>query len=170
MIRTYFISALCLLFFILSFFMSGCRFNPDMQGKGTGYLQGVWEEKEVAYQNQLLQYTSHHFTFTCDSFYAVLKTSAKANQYADSCFNNGRWTEYTKGTYIIKNDTLILTGTFTKSNFKQKISGCYRIGQYLPAFVVKGKTPQSIQLENLQQHLPINLSLRKRIICEPKPL
>jgi hypothetical protein len=157
------IPILCLLF-------AACKFNPNYQGRGEVFLQGVWEEIPVSYQSDLLQYTRHSFRFTCDSVYITLETKARANYYADSCFNNGSWKEYAKGNYVVKNDTLYIISTFTKSNFKQKLSGCYRIGQYLPKFVIKKQEQRRLELQGLQQHIPVTLELKKKITCEPKPL
>lgn len=161
----------CLLISILSVLaFNSCRFNPNLQGKGTDSLQGIWEEDSVDYQNERLQYSKHQFRITCDSVYITIKTFTKVNTYPDSCFNNGSWTEYAKGTYLTQNDTLIFNTTFTKSNFKQKISGCYRIGQYLPAFVIKKNTADSLYLESTQQHQQIKMSLKEKIVCVQKPL
>ncbi len=161
----------CLLICILSVIaFSSCKFNPNLQGKGTENLQGIWEEDSVDYQNERLQYSKHQFRISCDSVYITIKTFAKVNTYPDSCFNNGSWTEYAKGTYLTKNDTLIFNTTFTKSNFKQKISGCYRIGQYLPAYVIKRNTGDSLYLESTQQHQQIRMSLKEKSICVQKPL
>jgi hypothetical protein len=157
-------------FFILVLALVSCKFNPNLQGKGTESIQGIWEEDKVDYQNERLQYSRHHIQFSCDSVYLTIKTFAKVNTYPDSCFKNGSWTEYAKGTYLTKGDTLILSTTFTKSNFKQKISGCYRIGQYLPVFIIRKNTGDSLFLESLKQHSNINLSLIQRTICVQKPL
>ncbi len=158
-------------FFLFAFFLfASCKFNPNLQGRGEQFLQGEWTEDAVLYQGNLLEYTKHHFVFTCDSFYVSLKTYAKVNRYPDDCFNKGTWTEYAKGTYLLRRDTLYFAGTFTKSNFKQKLSGCYRIGQYLPIFIVKKHAEEKLYLENINQHLPLTLKLKKRIVCTPKPL
>lgn len=141
-----------------------------MQGKGVDFLQGEWLEDSVIYEDKLLEFTRHKFTFTCDSFYAYLETHAKVNRYSDSCFNNGLIKEYAKGQYVMDKDTLYLIGTFTKSNFKQKISGCYRIGRYIPRFILKKKDDKLVQLVNLQNNFPVTLKLKQRIICNPKPL
>ena len=141
-----------------------------MQGEGRDDLQDIWEEGAVAYQNERLQYSKHQFRFSCDSVYVTINTFAKANTYPDSCFNYGSWTEYAKGIYETKNDTLLITATFTKSNFKQKISGCYRIGQYQPAFVIKKSDSDTLYLEGLQDHLPLNLILKERTLCVQKQL
>jgi hypothetical protein len=150
------------------FLLFACRFNPNMQGEGEPLLQGVWEQDSVQYQDKLLEYTRHKFTFSCDSFYATFITKAKVNQYPDSCFNGGNWSEYAKGTYVMRNDTLYLLGTFTKANFKQKISGCYRIGQYLPVFLVKEHTTDKLFFQD--QHINMTLNLKQKIVCNPKPL
>lgn len=160
----------CFLLLTFCFFSTSCRRNSNLQDSGTDFLQGVWAEDSVAYQNQLLQYTSHTFKFSCDSFYATLNTFAKVNAFADSCFNKGRFTEYAKGVYTLNNDTLLINGTFTKSNFKQKISGCYRSGQYLKSFIIKRKLADTIYLQSMQQHTPLILNLKQAITCVRKPI
>ncbi len=150
--------------------MASCKLNPNLQGAGAGFVQGIWVEQEVGYRDELLQYTTHSFRFSCDSFYVTLNTYARANYNPDSCFNNGRWIEYAKGNYAVKGDSVFLSGTFTKSNFKQKISGCYRNGQYLETFVVKEKADSYLQLESLKSHFPIKLILKELLVCNPQPL
>ena len=162
---------LALIFLILcTASLNSCKFNPNLQGKGRDDLQGLWEEGTVSYQNERLQYSKHQFRFSCDSVYVTIKTFAKVNNYPDSCFNNGHWTEYAKGVYETKKDTLLITATFTKSNFKQKISGCYRIGQYLPAFVIRKSIGDTLLLDGLLDHLPLNLILKEKTLCIQKPL
>jgi len=156
--------------FIAASLFSSCKFNPNLQGKGADFLQGEWREDSVLYRNELLQYTTHHFKFTCDSFYVTLNTTAETNYYPDSCFNGGEWTEYAKGLYAVRGDSVIISGTFTKSNFKQKISGCYRIGQYLETFIIKDRSAELISLESLNQHRPVQLSLKRRLTCIQKPI
>jgi hypothetical protein len=150
--------------------VSACKFNPNFQGRGAELVQGIWEEEPVAYQDSLIQYTSHNFRFSCDSVYVILETRSKANYYPDSCFNNGHWKEYAKGTYILRNDTLYIAATFTKSNFKQKLSGCYRIGQYTPSFLIKSSENSELELTGLQQHISIKLNSKERTKCVPQPL
>lgn len=156
--------------FLACCFLGACKFNPAIQGRGVEFLQGEWAEDSVMFQEQLLEYTKHRFTFRCDSFYASLETHAQINRYPDECFNKGLWKEYAKGTYALKNDTLYLIGTFTKDNFKQKISGCYRTGQYRPVFIVREKSSDRILLESLHQHIPVSLKLKKKTVCIPKEL
>jgi hypothetical protein len=156
--------------FLCVCFLASCKFNPNLQGTGVDFLQGEWQEDSVLYQDKLLEFTKHRFTFTCDSFYAYLETHAKVNRYPESCFNNGLIKEYAKGQYVMNKDTLYLIGTFTKSDFKQKISGCYRIGRYIPRFIVTKEDNKLIQLVNLQNNFPITLKLKQRISCNPKPL
>ncbi len=151
-------------------FSASCKFNPDVQGEGFAAIQGIWEEEPLKYRDSLLQYTRHQFKFTCDSFYATLETTSKVNYYDDSCFNNGRWKEYAKGNYAVSNDTLYFNGTFTKSNFKQKLSGCYRTGQYIPVFLIKHTSAEKIELLNLQQNISVVLKLKEKINCNPQPL
>lgn len=163
-------SRLLLLSAFLFILFSACKFNPNLQGRGSDIIQGVWAEDSVAYRNELIQYTTHQFKFTCDSFYVTLNTFAKSNIYPDSCFNNGRWTEYAKGNYAVKNDSLIIAGTFTKSNFKQKISGCYRIGLYLETFIIKDTSATSLVLQSTKDHRPVFLTLKNKTTCIPQPI
>src|SRR6476661_9403340 len=154
---------LIFLFCFLALLVSACKFNPNIQGPGTEVAQGIWEEGKVPYEDRLLTSTRHEYKFTCDSFYVTFRTKSKVNIYPDSCYNGGNWTEYVRGTYEQRHDTLYLAGTFTKSNFKQKISGCYRIGQYLNALVLKKSTDSVLVFDDLQQHTPLTLKLKKRI-------
>ncbi|MDQ7948062.1 MAG: hypothetical protein REI78_06850 [Pedobacter sp.] len=95
---------------------------------------------------------------------------SKVNYYADTCFNNGIWKEYAKGTYSLSGDTLMLTGTFTKANYKQKISGCYRVGQYINSFKIRDTANHKLVLENLNDQAVIELKLKQRLNCVPKEL
>ena len=149
---------------------SACRRLPDVQGKGEAFLQGIWNQDTVANADKLLNYTQHKFKFTCDSFYVDLTTHSKVNYYSDSCFNNGIWKEYAKGVYQVRNDTLFLEGTYTKSNYKQKVSGCYQIGRYVKSFYVKSSEPGRLHLESINNHRACDLVLKERITCVPKEL
>ncbi len=149
---------------------ASCRRLPNVQGKGEAFLQGVWNQDSVANADKLLNYTQHKFKFTCDSFYVDLTTHSKVNYYTDSCFNNGVWKEYAKGVYGVRGDSLILSGTYTKANYKQKVSGCYQIGRYEKSFYIKSSSPDQLNLESLGNQRECNLVLKEKIICEPKSL
>lgn len=161
-----------LLLFTFSFLLlyAACSRLPNVQGKGEALLQGEWNQDSIANADQLLNYTQHHFKITCDSFYVDLTTYSKVNYYEDSCFNKGVWKEHAKGTYVVKGDTLILTGTFTKANYKQKVSGCYRNGRYLSNFKIKSSNSANLVLESLNDHKECTLVLKEKITCVPKEL
>jgi hypothetical protein len=148
----------------------GCSPRPNIQGKGETFMQGVWNQDSVAFSSKLSNYTQHHFKFTCDSFYVDLTTHSKVNFYEDSCYNNGVWKEYAKGVYAVRGDTLFLGGTFTHANYKQKISGCYRIGRYDKNFLIKKTTASTLLLQSLNDQQEINLALKQNITCVPKEL
>ncbi|WP_090886240.1 fumarate hydratase [Pedobacter rhizosphaerae] len=148
----------------------GCSPRPNIQGEGETFMQGVWNQDSVAFSNKLSNYTQHHFKFTCDSFYVDLTTHSKVNFYEDSCYNNGIWKEYAKGVYAVRGDTLFLGGTFTHANYKQKISGCYRIGRYEKNFLIKKTTANNLLLQSLNDQQEINLALKQSITCVPKEL
>ncbi|WP_449437564.1 fumarate hydratase [Pedobacter steynii] len=154
---------------LLGVFFS-CRRLPNVQGEGSSILQGVWNQDSVQNANQLLNYTQHKFKFTCDSFYVDMITHSKANYYADSCFNNGVWKEYAKGVYQVRSDSVFLTGTFTKANYKQKISGCYQIGQYIKIFKIKLADTGRLLLEGTDNQREVDLRLVEKIICTPQSL
>jgi hypothetical protein len=149
---------------------TACTRLPDIQGKGTEFLQGVWNQDSVANSDKLLNYTQHKFKFTCDSFYVDLTTYSRVNYYEDSCYNKGVWREYAKGTYIVRTDTLFLVGTYTKANYKQKISGCYQIGQYIKSFKIDHNEQTKLMLEGTGNQREISLKLEQKITCVPQPL
>lgn len=160
-----------LLFLILLAAFFGCQRLPNIQGRGNVELQGEWaQDSSLAISKKLLNYNLHQFKFTCDSFYVTITTHATANYYSDSCFNNGVWDEYAKGVYAIVKDTLVLEGTYTKENFKQKVSGCFNIGQYRQNFLIKSTEKKRLVLENIGNHMEAILDLTKPIICVPKSL
>src|SRR3546814_12633924 len=116
---------------MLFLLVGGCRFNSDMQYRGTDYLQGVWVQGSIPMQDELLRYTLHELKFTCDSIYATMHVTSKARNIADSCYNGGQWIEYAKGIYVVRGDSLIVDGQYTNPDWRPKMSGCYRIGHYL---------------------------------------
>jgi len=149
---------------------ASCRRLPDVQGKGEAFLQGIWNQDSILNADKLLNYTQHKFKFTCDSFYVDLTTHSKVNYYTDSCFNGGVWKEYAKGVYKVRGDSLFLSGTYTKANYKQKVSGCYQIGRYEKAFYIKSFQPEQLHLESIGNQRACNLVLKERIVCKPKAL
>lgn len=162
------------LYFLLSAFLLftfiACVRLPNVQGNGEPYLQGVWSQDSIVNREQLLSFTKHDFKISCDSFYVDLTTFSKVNYYEDSCFNNGVWKEYAKGTYQVKGDTLFLEGNFTKPNYKQKISGCYRSGRYRPSFKIKSSEANNLVLLSLNDQREYTLVLKEKIKCVPKEL
>ena len=163
---------LYLLPFIVYFvaLFGACSPRPNIQGKGEVFMQGVWNEDSVAFSNKLSNYTQHHFRITCDSIYIDFVTHSKLNLYEDSCYNNGIWKEYAKGVYAVRGDTLSIGATFTWANYKQKISGCYRIGRYEKSFLIKKKSADTLLLESLSDQRQMTLSLKEKITCVQKPL
>ncbi|WP_443937038.1 fumarate hydratase [Pedobacter sp. MW01-1-1] len=150
--------------------LSACAPRANIQGEGDIRMQGLWNQDSVPYSKQLSNYTQYRFKFSCDSFYLDLETHSKVNYYEDSCYNKGIWKEYVKGVYAVKGDTLFLGGTYTKANYKQKISGCYHIGQYTQNFVLKKTAANRLLLKNLSDQREIDLTLKKKVICTPKEL
>ena len=150
--------------------ISACTRLPNVQGNGETVLQGIWNQDSVANAKQLMNYTEHKFKFSCDSFYVDLTTHSKVNYYEEACFNKGIWKEYAKGTYTVSGDTLFLRGTFTKANYKQKVSGCYRNGQYISNFKIKSTTENNLLLESLNDQKECLLILKEKINCVPKEL
>ncbi|GAA4324153.1 hypothetical protein GCM10023149_25540 [Mucilaginibacter gynuensis] len=160
-----------LLFLALGLALSGCHINPAVQGSGEAYLQGQWQQDSLAGREKLLTYASADFTFTCDSFYVRINTTTKVKYVADSCMGKGQWTEYAKGHYEQKNDTLHLKGLFCNADYSIKSPGtCLRVGVYEDFLRVTKKTDSVIQLSGSADMIPVDLHLIKRIACNPKPL
>ncbi|MES2828566.1 MAG: fumarate hydratase [Bacteroidota bacterium] len=161
-------------FFILGLVIlciaTACKRLPDIQGHGEEFFQGVWAQDSMPNDEMLLNYTQHKFKISCDSFYVDLVTHSKVNYYSDACFNNGLWREYAKGVYEVRHDTIFFTGTYTKSNYKQKITGCYQIGQYLKSFKILNTGRDTLTLENTANQRIVKLILREKILCVPKAL
>ncbi|MFD0795318.1 fumarate hydratase [Mucilaginibacter litoreus] len=162
--------ALCFLLFALSL-LSACRFNPDMQTPGQTYLQGEWKQDSVTMQQQLVNYSLYNFKFNCDSFFVALKTVTKATAGVDICTKGGQWTEYAKGVYEQKHDTLHVRGIFCNPDYSYKDpGGCFRSGVYEEFFKVIQKTDSVTQLTPISGVLSFDLRLIQRSMCIPKPL
>ncbi|MDM1293700.1 fumarate hydratase [Sphingobacterium sp. N143] len=162
--KTYLLAFAIGMFFIFS----ACRFNSDMQSEGASFLQGEWVQDSIPGQQQMMQFTLREFRFTCDSVYAVMHVNNKVQTVPDSCYNQGSWTEYAKGIYVLRGDSIIVDGIYTKVNGKQKISGCYLSGQYIPRFKVVHHSADSVVLESRFDQRPIVLRKTKDITCIPK--
>lgn len=149
-------------------FLNSCKFNSNYQKSGEPYLQGTWIQETVPYQDELLNYSLHEFRFSCDSVYIKIKSFAKKPIIVDSCYNNGEWAEYARGLYVIRNDSLLIEATYTYENGKQKLKGCYHIGQYLPRLQIKKQSADSLYLGVRNSHIPINLRKTETTTCVPK--
>jgi len=153
---------------LLIFLLPACKFNSKMQDAGSEFLQGTWVAKSVPYQDKLMRYELHDFKFTCDSVYIKIKTFSKTKMEADSCYGNGEWDEYARGVYVVRGDSLLIEATYTHADWRQKLSGCHHIGQYLPRFKITRQTPDSLYLNNLYSHIPIELEKTESATCVPK--
>lgn len=160
-----FITALTLAVCLVS-----CRFNPPIQGNGTDFLQGKWVQDSVVMQNQLLTYSLSEFTFNCDSFFVQINSFSKANAAMDTCTQNGEWTEYAKGVYQLRSDTLYLKGFYANADFTLKNEGCLSIGVFGDIFFLQNKRDSILHFSSLTGILPLTLRLEERLTCIPKPL
>jgi len=161
--------AFCFLLLALSF--SSCSFNPNLQGKGEEYIQGVWQQDSSAMQQKLVTASRYQIKFDCDSFYLQISNISRVNTGADTCIKNGRWAEYVRGTYYHRHDTLMLKGLFCKADYSYKSStDCFRAGPYEEFFKVSKKADTLIELSGTSNVIPINLHRTKKTVCVPKPL
>ncbi len=150
---------------------SGCSMNPNLQGRGADYLQGEWQQDSIPGKEKLITYSSSNFKFDCDSFYLAISSVSKVNNGADSCMNEGRWTEYVRGTYQQQGDTVLLHGFFYDAKGKLKEANtCFRHGPYNELFNVTNKSDSALTFSSTSVVLPIKLRLIKRTSCTPKPL
>jgi hypothetical protein len=167
------LSALTLLLVLGSciLFLSACSPNPSVQGKGVASLQGEWQQQPEAIHRQLVNYTLYNYKFSCDSFYVTMQSHSKVNYGADTCMNSGHWTEYAKGKYQQRQDTLVMKGFFCNANYSLKdVGGCFRSGVYEDFVKMAVKSDSVVQLTSTASVLPVNLHLIKRTTCVPKPL
>lgn len=153
------------------FAAGACSFNPNFQTHGEGYLQGEWQQDSVTMQQQLVNYSLYNFKFNCDSFFVSIKTVSKINQGVDSCTKSGKWTEYAKGVYDQRGDTLHVRGLFCNPDYSYKDpDGCLRSGVYEDSFKVKQTGDSTIQLSPVSSVISFNARLIQKSICNPKPL
>lgn len=145
-----------------------CKFNSDYQGEGEPALQGTWVQDSIPLQDSLMQYTLHEFRFSCDSVYITLHTIAKQPIVVDACFNEGKWTEYARGLYVIRNDSLLIEATYVHASGKQKLTGCYRIGQYLSRMKIVSLSEDSLKMEDKNSFIPLALRRTATTTCIPK--
>jgi hypothetical protein len=142
-----------------------------MQTPGEGYLQGEWQQDSVPKQKLLVNYSLYHLKFDCDSFFVAIKSFTKINSGPDTCMKSGQWTEYCKGAYEQKHDTLHLKGQFCNADFTIKDDkGCFRSGDYEEFFKVSKKNDSLVQFASTTNVIPINAHLIKKTSCYPKPL
>lgn len=146
----------------------GCERHSSLQSEGADYLHGVWAQDSIPLHEQMLRFTLHEIKFNCDSIYTTMNVHEKNQRVPDSCFNGGKWSEYAKGVYVVRGDSLIVEGVFTKDNWKQKISGCHRQGQYLPRYKIAYVSEDSLVLESKFEQIPIILRKIEDIECVPK--
>jgi len=156
------------IFVMLVLFLSSCKFNSKMQGTGAEFLQGSWVAESVPNQDQLMRYELYDFQFNCDSVYVKIKTFSKTKMEADSCYGDGQWAEYARGVYVVRGDSLIIQATYTHEDWRQKLTGCHHIGQYLPRFKITNQTADSVYLENRYSHVPVQLRKTATTSCVPK--
>lgn len=149
-------------------FLSSCKCNSNYQKSGEPSLQGTWIQETVPYQDELMNYELHEFRFSCDSVYIKINSFAKHPIIVDSCYKDGKWSEYARGLYVIRNDSLLIEATYVYENGKQKLKGCYHIGQYLPRLQIKKQSADSLYLEVRNSHIPINLRKTATTTCIPK--
>ena len=159
-------------FLLLAFcLLTACSLNPNTQGNGETYLQAEWQQDATAVQKQLMTYSLYHFTFSCDSFFVKQQTFSKVNYGSDTCMNKGQWTEYFRGTYVQKNDSLHLKGVFCNADYSLKLEGgCFRMGIYDEYFKIDKKADSLVQLSGTSSIIPVSLRLIKRLNCHVKPL
>lgn len=149
-------------------FLSSCVRHSEMQSEGADYLQGVWIQDSILHQSQMMDYTLHEFRFVCDSVYTTMQVHAKMQRISDSCYNNGEWTEYARGVYVVRGDSLIGEGIYTRPNGKYKTSGCHRTGTYLPRYRIAYHDADSLVLESRFDQRPVILRKTHGITCVPK--
>lgn len=147
--------------------LASCKFNKLETSQGEMFLQGKWTEDSLKNESQLVTYQRFAFTFTCDSFYAVIHNFSKADLQGGSCYSEGTWKEYAKGYYKVAGDSLKFDGNFVDAEFKYKTQGsCYRSGKFTDSFLINSKADSLIVLKNLQSGTLHKLLLKEKLSCK----
>lgn len=133
---------------IILIYFGACRLNSDSPSTGADHLYGSWSQDSVALQDQLLEYTLHEFRLTPDSIYGVLRTVSRVPRIVDSCYGDGFWTEYIRGIYVVRQDSLLVEGWYRQPDGQLKTSGCHHIGKYRPRFKIVFHSADSLVLED----------------------
>jgi hypothetical protein len=150
---------------------ASCSRNANYQGKGDAYLQGEWRQDSVPVEKKLTEYSLYDLKFNCDSFFMQINSFSKVNNGADSCTRSGHWTEYVKGSYEQKHDTLHVRGQFCNKDFTLKEEGgCFRSGIFEEYFKMKKKSDSLMEFAGASSLLPIEARLIKHTTCNPKSL
>lgn len=147
---------------------SACKRNTRYQGEGASFIQGTWIQETVPFQDSLLRFQLHRFRFTCDSVYITIHQNARVQTIPLECFNQGEWTEFARGVYVVRNDSLLIEATYTHADGRQKLTGCYTIGQYLERFDIEGYRGDSLFLMSSNSHVPVALRRSEKTTCIPK--
>jgi len=148
-------------------FLASCKFNKVEKSTGEAFLQGRWAEEDTLQNSQLISYQRFNFTFTCDSFYVVIRNFSKVDLQGGPCYDKGTWTEYAKGYYKVAGDTLKFDGNFVDAEFKYKTQGsCYRSGKFTDAFLINSKKDSTLALKSLQAGTLHRLLLQEKLECK----
>jgi len=158
-------------FLLSAFSLASCSFNANLQGKGEAYLQGEWRQDSVPMQQKLTEYSLYNISFSCDSFFMQINTFSKANNGNSNCMASGHWTEYVKGSYLQRGDTVHIRGQFCNANYGLKQEGgCFRSGIYQETFIAKKLQDSLVRFAPASSVIPMDLHLTKRTTCTQKPL
>ncbi len=164
----YFKNQIFILLCIASLFvLASCKFNKLETSNGDALLQGKWTEDTLTNKGQLVSYQRFDFTFTCDSFYAVIHNFSKVDLQGGQCYSKGTWKEYAKGYYNVVSDSLKFDGNFVDAEFKYKTQGsCYRSGKFTDSFLINSKADSLIVLRSLQAGTTHKLLLKEKSSCK----
>ena len=167
---SFYLSAFALIT-LLAFGLNACTRNPGLQGKGEAILQGEWQQDSVPKEKLLTEYSLYNIKFSCDSFFIQIRNFSKVNNGPDTCTRSGRWTEYVKGNYEQRNDTLHVKGQYCNRDYTIKDpGGCFQSGIYEEYFKLKKHNDSLLEFDGASSLQPIIARLVKRSTCNPKPL
>ena len=153
-------------FVVALFMLTSCKFNKLESSNGDTFLQGKWAEDSLAQESQMVTYQRFEFTFTCDSFYAVIRNFSKADLQGGPCYSKGTWKEYAKGYYKVVGDSLKFEGNFVDNEFKYKKQGsCYRSGKFTDTFLITSRADSAITAKSLQVGTLHTLLLKEKSVC-----
>jgi hypothetical protein len=112
--------------------VGGCKKNECVRrAVDQMELAGDWHQED-AEDPHWYERVVFDITFTADSF--RMKMTEWSDVVGGGPCPNSRHYEYVKGSFVLQDQAIILSGLYTEADYTPKTSGCYTIGGYSKKF------------------------------------